>query len=201
MVRRLLLVLFGLSLLVGVALIVAWVGAQWSAHSVTWQRVHQPTNSWRAFTVMGDTSGIYVSWQRKDFLAPGEALAYARDQHLALGFFHNTGAPQRNPFAGRDSFMSRIGFGYQMLTPTRDSGWVGTYRGRWRRGHVPYWAMIAAFLGAGVPAVRAWVTRRRRMRRVAAGCCPGCGYDLRATPDGCPECGAAAASGAPASRA
>lgn len=57
---------------------------------------------------------------------------------------------------------------------------------------VPYWALIVA--GTALPVGRlAWVglgwNRRRRSRRRAAGLCTDCGYDLRATPGRCPECG------------
>jgi hypothetical protein len=34
-----------------------------------------------------------------------------------------------------------------------------------------------------------------RRRHATRGCCPACGYDLRATPGRCPECGTAAPAG------
>ena len=56
---------------------------------------------------------------------------------------------------------------------------------------VSNWLICAG--GAVLPAL--WVVRARRRRRVRAGLCRSCGYDLRATPDRCPECGVVAASG------
>ena len=48
---------------------------------------------------------------------------------------------------------------------------------------MPYWAPLLVF--ALLPVL--WVWRRRRHRR--PGCCAVCGYDLRASPERCPECG------------
>lgn len=51
---------------------------------------------------------------------------------------------------------------------------------------VPYW--LLAILTSALPAW--WLLRRSRERRVRLlGLCPGCGYDLRASPGRCPECG------------
>jgi hypothetical protein len=52
----------------------------------------------------------------------------------------------------------------------------------------PLWLVAGVF--AALPAARG-VARFRRRRKCAAGLCPSCGYDLRATPDRCPECGRA----------
>lgn len=52
---------------------------------------------------------------------------------------------------------------------------------------VRFWAL--GLLSAVAPA--AWLVRWRRDRRTArVGLCPSCGYDLRATQERCPECGA-----------
>jgi hypothetical protein len=52
---------------------------------------------------------------------------------------------------------------------------------------IPYW--VLGIITAVLPTVRLAVWWRRWRRR-PEGCCRACGYDLRATPERCPECGA-----------
>ena len=65
-----------------------------------------------------------------------------------------------------------------------------------KRGYAVAWILIVAMLL--LPALLMGMVRliiqMRRRAATAAGRCAQCGYDLRATPDRCPECGAAPAS-------
>jgi hypothetical protein len=66
----------------------------------------------------------------------------------------------------------------------------GTMGGlQWAQFILPLWMPAAAF--AMLPlcwTVRIYQARRRQ--QALAGVCSTCGYDLRATPERCPECGA-----------
>jgi len=55
---------------------------------------------------------------------------------------------------------------------------------------IPYGLLALVFF---LPTVVWMAQRRGRNQRRRSGLCAACGYDLRATPDRCPECGAKAA--------
>ena len=67
----------------------------------------------------------------------------------------------------------------------RDDGGDGLGLLAWSL-RVPYWSAVLA-LAVG-PAARVYGVLRRA-RETRAGLCARCGYDLRATPERCPECG------------
>ena len=55
------------------------------------------------------------------------------------------------------------------------------------------WPLLLLLISLPLPLLSLGLAVRNHLRDLArqrAGLCPGCGYDLRATPDRCPECGA-----------
>jgi hypothetical protein len=59
---------------------------------------------------------------------------------------------------------------------------------------VPHWLPVGLLM---IPPMTWLVTERRRRRRPRRGRCAKCGYDLRATPGRCPECGTRTVAGMP----
>jgi hypothetical protein len=113
------------------------------------------------------------------------------------GFVYEFHTPGANPW-GFTTFPASLGPktrvwvhapGFRAASTTTAAHWQ---RGRYFELMLPLWCIIAV---AGVlPLVWEFRYRRRRARRVRAskGLCASCGYDLRATPERCPECGASA---------
>lgn len=87
----------------------------------------------------------------------------------------------------RGTLARRWGFGHDRMANAAGL----SYRSVW----VPHW--LLAMVTAALPG--AWLVRRAKLRtrrrRLRLGLCPACGYDLRATPGQCPECGAVAGGG------
>jgi hypothetical protein len=97
------------------------------------------------------------------------------------------------PSCGVEHWWQRLGFDAadKQLKPRPGSialhDWLQpVWSGRERSLTIPHWALTVAF--AALPA-RGLLSFRRRLQRRRAGLCRACGYDLRATPDRCPECG------------
>jgi hypothetical protein len=79
-----------------------------------------------------------------------------------------------------DSILARMGFDYLPDAEVSNVDHTGYHL------YFPHW--FVQLLLAIAPLV--WLLRRRRQRKLRGLTrCVACGYDLRATPDRCPECG------------
>jgi hypothetical protein len=180
MKRRLLNFLTLASLLLCVAAAATWARSYWRMDQIVWWSPD------RAVAAYYDHGRVYLAavsgfrhsnqgWERVSRDVAGQPGVWERDA------------------AGFNSSVSLLGFGYG------NADRVMGIAERLRLFTVPHWFLFLAF--AILPAARgARALRRRRRLLRAAGLCVRCGYDLRATPQRCPECGASAASAGPEAR-
>lgn len=162
--RRLFHSLTALSISIGLIVLIIDLRSYWVADRLGWR-------SSSVETTHGEFHFSYMSYTPGSGYAPGTGWAYS------------TSAPRGHKAKslwGVQPALAEYGFAYTIITDPR-----------FRSFHmmVPLWfiALIFAILPAS------WLSRYRRPwrreRRRAAGLCVRCGYDIRATPERCPECG------------
>jgi hypothetical protein len=171
--RRLVNLVTLVSLVVCAATVVAWRPSFRESHWVSWVRRDTTRNEFVSIKLMVSYGGVQASVARFPVLD-----AVMVQDFGPLGLHYEIDQAWRqvdNPL--------RFGAGTHVI-PIPPGGSM-----RWLV--VPLWAVAAS--AAVLPAIRVeWWRRRRRGRARSVGLCAACGYDLRATPGRCPECGRAA---------
>jgi hypothetical protein len=117
----------------------------------------------------GRRVGFYCATGRIQFF--WELTAGDSPDTTPVGWAH--AARPAVPWGTDETFWKRRGFSFYWDATTRFLT-------------VPAWAVA---IPAAVPPTFALVRMLRRWARARRRLCPRCGYDLRATPDRCPECG------------
>ena len=169
------------SLILLIATIWLWVRSYQRADYLYWFESQRPQTSRfevRLFSGLGGVTFLARSWK------PSFAHTYEAGGWRQMGG-RDWDVPQ---YAGGGATKGRAAnrFGFAFERRPDDS------LGPFVRIVTPVWLLASVF--AAIPLARLaarlapiargiWVRER--------GLCPGCGYDLRATPDRCPECGAA----------
>jgi hypothetical protein len=154
---------------------------------------------------------VVISWARSPrytnmvgvFLNNGRLQAIASHAHSVLICFSNLEAGQNRAYSfdfqtqlpeqfqqDMDSFVlpyakvNRQRFGFSLISVSATS--IGTQNGSVFILGVPHWFLL---LLTSVPPIHHAILIFRARRRRRCGFCAHCGYDLRASPGPCPECG------------
>jgi hypothetical protein len=170
------------SLVLFAATLVLWVRSYGVSDEVRWRNA----GGWRSVrTARGDVAvGLFVadgSDRPREFHGP----RYRREEPMpAYNWLHEMNGNLDDTLA----HWARAGFEWHERRNRRR----GTLHAH---AVVPFWAVAAVTAAAPVSwAAARWRRARRNRRARSAGLCRTCGYDLRATPGRCPECGAVAGS-------
>lgn len=190
-VRILARVAAGVSLVLCMAFVVLWVRSYWRVEGLTRDFCDLGSNRSRLFAVGSDRGLLGVSCTYSQF-DPGAVVGVS-----------DTGLGRRIEFADGGVAMDRekwVTSEQKIPRPTMEHWWeyagvhFQRYDGAYRFSSSRTWIIIVRYwlvflLSLIWPSIWAAAGLRRR-RRMRQGRCRKCGYDLRASPERCPECGA-----------
>jgi hypothetical protein len=193
--RHLLTIISALSLLLCVAVCVMWVWSYWNILSIRRTEVTTPDRSRKDW----NSRKIAVGWGQLSF---ERIVTHADPGENMLGRTKPTGTDGwtlrrvvirpdwEKPKVGIGTFWNRLGFGRLEGNGIISVNGVSPpgYSQVMTRHEIPLWVVV--LVTAMIPA-RAIMGRWLAMHRRRHGQCLICGYDLRASVERCPECGAA----------
>jgi hypothetical protein len=142
----------------------------------------------RERSLMCSRGGVRLQDSHMEWLALGGAVRQGRgtywDQERPPSEY-----PLYQPAYGAPAPARRYaGLGLEVVPPTESESTNAVVERTWSVT-VPLWLPAAAFGSFALIGLRSLRRRYTIGRRLSAGRCPTCGYDLRATPGRCPECG------------
>jgi hypothetical protein len=166
--RRFFTLLSALSLLLFLATVVLWIRSHWMYETVT---LH-PRNR-QMFVTINQVSGRVQLWVYTASPGPAQSgIESVRVDALESMF---------PPSKSRDMMLHPPSFECHYTDASHSGRLIRFYT-----LGLPHWLFIVLFASCLALPVNRWfrLGRCARLNR-----CPICGYDLRATPDRCPECG------------
>jgi len=179
----------GVSMLLCVAMAAVWVGSYWFIPHIIYAVVLPrtgavPLSRWHMDRVSCGWGSITIertiTTNDNPANAPNSGFQFRQDQIRP-----NWVKP---PIGAGTTVMNRLGFarwegiGARTINGVTVNGFAQTLTVM----QLPMWFPL--LLSVTLPLSWLYVRRRRR-NRLHAGVCQFCGYDLRATPERCPECG------------
>ena len=166
-----------------------WRGSSWLSVLLVvvaasgWGGVILNNGQWR-LAVNGSRGGFVITG---DLLSVTVGVRWGWPSRAWIGREHlrATGNPGRLQVREPDE---TLGFGVVLETRSWSGNDVITV---WHAGvALPWWYLLLFAFAAPVQRLGRWLwSQRTSERRRRAGRCVRCGYDLRASPERCPECG------------